>query len=35
MLINKTDEWYSWILEPVKKEDISRCTFKLENIMER
>ena len=35
MLINKTDEWYSWILEPVKKEDISRYTFMLEEITER
>ena len=35
MLINKTDEWYSWILETVQKEDISKCTCKLEKIMER
>lgn len=30
ILINKIDEWYSWILEPVKREDISRYRFELE-----
>lgn len=35
ILINKIDEWYFWILEFVKREDILRYRFELEKQKEK